>query len=47
MSLTQRIHTYEAFVTIDNEDQDIEINVLSPSEVREGVGNLLADILLR
>jgi hypothetical protein len=39
--------TYEAFVTIDNEDQDIEINVLSPSEVREGVGNLLADILLR
>jgi hypothetical protein len=39
--------TYEAFVTIDNEDQDIEINVLSPSDVREGVGNLLADILLR
>ncbi len=38
--------TYEAFVTIDNEDQDIEINVLKPSDVREGVSDLLADILL-
>ncbi|MEM6513977.1 MAG: putative Ig domain-containing protein [Pseudomonadota bacterium] len=38
--------TYEAFVTIDNEDQDIEINVLKPSDVRKGVSDLLADILL-
>jgi len=37
---------YEAFVTIDGKDRNIEINVLKPSEVREGVGDMLADLLL-
>lgn len=37
---------YEAFVTVDGEDRAIEINVLSPSEVREGVSDLLAGLLL-
>jgi hypothetical protein len=37
---------YTAFVTIDGEDLETAINVLSPSEVEDGVSALLADILL-
>jgi hypothetical protein len=37
---------YEAFVTIDGIDHDLAINVLRPSEVRAGVSDLLADVLL-
>lgn len=39
-------NSYDAFVTVDGEDQVIEINVLSPSDVREGVSDLLAGLLL-
>lgn len=38
--------TYTAFATVDGSDRDIPVNVLKPSEVREGVGDLLADLLL-
>ncbi len=38
--------SYEAFVTVDSADRDIEINVLKPSDVRKGVSELLADLLL-
>lgn len=37
---------YEAFVTIDGADHVIDINVLKPSEVKDGVSDLLADVLL-
>jgi len=37
---------YSAFVTVDGKDQPIEINVLHPSEVKAGVGDLLADLLV-
>jgi hypothetical protein len=38
--------SYEAFVTIGGVDYDMEINVLSPSDVQEGVSDLLRDLLL-
>lgn len=37
---------YMAFVTIDGEDWETGINVLRPSDVQDGVSDLLADILL-
>ena len=37
---------YSAFVTIDGDRVETDINVLSPSEVREGVTELLTDLLL-
>ena len=37
---------YSAFATIDGEKIETDINVLSPSEVREGVIDLLTDVLL-
>ena len=39
-------NSYEAFVTIDGEDVATAINVLKPSDVRDGVSDLLADQLL-
>lgn len=38
--------TYEAFITVDGTDNDTSINVLSSNDVKEGVTDLLADILL-
>jgi Putative Ig domain len=38
--------SYSAFATIDGEDMVMPINVLKPSEVREGVGDLLTELLL-
>lgn len=37
---------YTAFVTADGEDRETAINVLKPSDVQDGVSDLLADILL-
>lgn len=37
---------YSAFATIDGEQIETDINVLSPSDVREGVVDLLTDILV-
>lgn len=37
---------YTAFVTIDGQDRETPINVLKPSDVQDGVSDLLADILL-
>lgn len=37
---------YSAFATIDGDRIETDINVLSPSEVREGVVDLLTDILI-
>ena len=37
---------YSAFATINGEQIETDINVLSPSDVREGVVELLADILV-
>ena len=39
-------NNYSAFVTIDGEDRPVEFNVLRPSDVREGVSDLLLDLLL-
>jgi hypothetical protein len=41
-----RNDAYSAFVTVDGEDRTLEINVLRPSEVKAGVGDLLADLLV-
>jgi len=38
--------TYDAFITVDGVDYVTDINVLKPSEVRTGVSDLLAGILL-
>ena len=39
-------NSYDAFVTIDGTDVATAINVLKPSDVRDGVSDLLADQLL-
>jgi hypothetical protein len=41
-----RDDAYSGFVTVDGEDRPLEINVLRPSEVKAGVGDLLADLLV-
>jgi len=46
LGYTASNNQYTAFVTIDGEDRETAINVLKPSEVQEGVSELLADILL-
>lgn len=46
LGYTASNNQYTAFITIDGEDIETAINVLSPSEVEDGVSALLADILL-
>ena len=38
--------TYEPFITSGGDEIDVEFNVLSPSDVRNGIGDWIADALL-